>query len=65
VSAELIDSLWVATALLLVLEGVIPFLSPSSFKRTLIQMVNLSDQQLRVIGLVSMILGVILLYLVH
>jgi hypothetical protein len=65
VSAELIDSLWVATALLLVLEGVIPFLSPSSFKRTLIQMVNLSDQQLRVIGLVSMVLGVILLYLVH
>jgi len=65
VSEDFIHSLWLASALLLIIEGVMPFLSPTSFRRTLLQIANLSDQQLRVIGFFSMAVGVILLYWVN
>jgi hypothetical protein len=58
VSAELIHSLWVATALMLVIEGLMPFVNPSVFRRALYQMAEMSDQQLRMIGLFSMLAGV-------
>ncbi len=56
------DSLLVATALVLVLEGIIPFLAPEKFRQLLIQLLQLSDQALRMIGLACMTLGIILLY---
>jgi uncharacterized protein YjeT (DUF2065 family) len=57
--------LWVAMALMLVLEGVWPFLSPDSMRRMLLMMAQQSDRSLRISGLVSMLLGVLLLYLVN
>jgi uncharacterized protein YjeT (DUF2065 family) len=54
-----------AFALYLVLEGILPFLNPQALKRTLIALAQLEDRQLRVFGLVSMIAGLALLYLVH
>lgn len=57
--------LLIAIALLLVIEGVWPFLSPVSFRRALTLVAAEGDGQLRVAGLISMVLGVILLYLVN
>ena len=57
--------LLVALALLLVIEGVWPFLSPGGVRRTLRIMAEQDDRSLRGAGLVSMLLGVVLLYLVN
>lgn len=52
-----------AVALLLVLEGIMPFLSPSSVRRLLERVNEFGDRSLRVAGLASMLAGVVLLYL--
>jgi hypothetical protein len=54
-----------AIALLLVFEGMLPFLSPDGWRQAMIQAGKLSDKTLRIIGLVSMLAGVLILYLVH
>ena len=51
-----------AVALLLVLEGIMPFLSPSSVRRLLARLNEMGDNTLRGAGLASMVAGVILLY---
>jgi uncharacterized protein YjeT (DUF2065 family) len=65
VSDALFHSLWVASALMLVIEGIIPFVNPTAFRRALIKMAGMSDQQLRTIGLFCMIIGVVLLYWIN
>lgn len=57
--------LWVALALVLVLEGILPFLAPQALRRTLLALSELGDAQLRFAGLTSMLAGLVLLYLVH
>lgn len=64
-SVDLVHSLWVATALMLVIEGIMPFINPTVFRRALLQMANMKDQQLRIIGLFSMVFGVVLLYWIN
>ena len=59
------DDLLAALALYLVLEGLIPFFSPGGFRRFVQSMAELSDSTLRVIGLSSMIGGLVMLYLVR
>ena len=59
------SDLLAALALYLVLEGIMPFLSPPSVKRLLQALSNLQDRQLRVFGLTSMSAGLVLLYLVR
>lgn len=59
------NELWVAMALMLVLEGIIPFLSPEALRRMLVTVLQMDDRSLRIAGLVSMLAGVGLLYLVH
>jgi hypothetical protein len=59
------DELWGATALLLVLEGIVPFLTPRGFKQMLESVLRTEDRHLRIAGLVSMVAGVALLYLIH
>ena len=54
-----------ALALVLVLEGIMPFLNPVGLKKTLQMVSEMDDNSLRLIGFSSMVLGVILLYLVH
>jgi uncharacterized protein YjeT (DUF2065 family) len=53
----------VAMALMLVIEGILPFLNPTGIRRALIMMAQMDDRQLRFGGLTSMIIGVVLLYL--
>ena len=59
------NDLLAAVALIFVIEGVIPFLSPATMRRTMQQLTQMSDQVLRTIGLASLVGGVILLYLVR
>lgn len=53
-----------ALALFLVIEGILPFLSPQSMRQYMAQMSKMDDRSLRIAGLVTMIAGVILLYIV-
>jgi uncharacterized protein YjeT (DUF2065 family) len=55
----------VAFALLLVIEGMLPFLSPERFRRLLLLMAAENKRSLRLAGLASMVSGVALLYLVN
>ena len=57
--------LWVAMALLLVVEGILPFANPAGLRRMLAAMTQLSDTQLRFAGVTSMLLGVVLLYILR
>ena len=54
-----------ALALVMVLEGLLPFFSPRGFKNTMQQMVALPDQALRFVGLGLMLVGLAVLYLVR
>lgn len=54
--------LGVALALLLVIEGVLPFLNPAGLRRMLGAISELNDGQLRFAGMTSMLLGLVLLY---
>lgn len=56
------DVLWKALALMLVLEGLLPFLSPGGWRQTFLKLTQLRDGQLRFFGLTSMLLGVISLW---
>lgn len=55
------NSLLIAFALMLVLEGLVPFLSPTSWRETFRRLIQLTDGQIRFIGLTSMLAGIILL----
>lgn len=54
-----------AVALLLVFEGVMPFLSPAQFRKALLAASQMNDSTLRVVGLASMFGGIVLLYVVR
>ena len=59
------DDLLRALALLMVMEGLLPFLSPRRFREGLLRAASVSDRPLRVIGLAAMIGGAVLLHLRH
>lgn len=52
-----------AIGLMLVIEGILPFINPRNFKRTLTAVTQADERVLRIAGLVSMIVGIALLYL--
>lgn len=55
----------VAFALLLVIEGIWPFLDPAGFQRILAMIAAEGERPLRIAGLTSMFAGLGLLYLVN
>ena len=57
--------LLVAFALLFVIEGVWPFLNPEGLRRALLTMAAQDGRTLRIAGFISMLAGVVLLYLVN
>lgn len=63
------DIMWpyvlLAFGLFLVIEGILPFLSPDRYKQFLAKMQELPAHQLRYIGLASMILGVLIVVFVE
>jgi len=59
------QELLIAIALMLVIEGILPFLKPAAMRGLLLTMANMDDRSLRTSGLVSMIIGVVLLYILR
>ena len=57
------EILLAAFALMLVVEGVLPFLSPSSWRNVFERATRMTDGQIRFLGLTSMIAGVVMLLL--
>ena len=62
---ELIQHLLVAFCLMLILEGILPFLYPQRWRKLVVQLAQLSDRHMRLLGLASMLLGLGLLLLVR
>ena len=56
------DGLWTALALVLVIEGLLPFAAPRLWRTTFQRLTQLSDGQLRFIGLVAIAVGLITLF---
>ena len=52
-----------AIALLLVIEGVMPFLNPTGMRRAILMVSQFSDRTLRFAGLTAMVFGCLLLYI--
>lgn len=59
------QDLFAALALVLVLEGMLPFLNPRRHRAIMQTIAQLSDRALRLIGLGSMLVGILMLYLVR
>jgi len=55
------QELFAAIALVLILEGIVPFISPNALRKTYQRLMEMNDQAIRVTGLISMIAGVLLL----
>ena len=63
--SEFFHGLAIGFALMLILEGIIPFLYPQRWRNLVQQLSQINDRALRLIGFVSMMLGVVLLYIVN
>jgi len=57
-------SLLTAFALMLILEGLLPFLAPARWREAFLQIARLADGQIRFVGLTAMAAGVLILTLV-
>jgi len=51
-----------ALALMLIIEGMLPFLAPAFWRETFRRITEMSDGQLRFIGITSMLAGLLLLF---
>lgn len=56
------DTLWMALALVLVFEGLIPFAAPGAWRRMFQQVLQLEDGQIRFFGLCAILVGLGLLF---
>ena len=57
------DVFWLALALVLVIEGLFPFISPGHWKRMFMQIVQLQNGQILFFGLCSILVGLALSWL--
>ncbi|MEO7761324.1 MAG: DUF2065 domain-containing protein [Betaproteobacteria bacterium] len=56
------DVLWSALALVLIIEGVLPFVAPRVWRATFLRLTKLTDGQLRFVGLISLVVGLLALF---
>jgi len=56
------DIILPALALMLVIEGILPFSAPRAWRETFKRLIEMSDGQIRFAGLMSMVIGLVLLY---
>jgi uncharacterized protein YjeT (DUF2065 family) len=59
------ELLFSALALMLIIEGILPFTAPRFWRETFRRITEMNDGQLRFAGLASMVTGVVLLFLVR
>lgn len=55
----------IAACLVLVLEGIMPFVAPQRWRKLIEYVARIDDRNLRIMGLVCMLVGVVLLYLIN
>jgi uncharacterized protein YjeT (DUF2065 family) len=58
------DVLWMALALVLVIEGLLPFFNPAAWRKVFSQVMLMTDGQLRFMGLMCILSGLLLLWCV-
>lgn len=58
-------SLLTAFALMLIIEGILPFVAPAAWRETFLRLATMADGQIRFVGLTSMLAGVVLLFIFH
>ncbi len=58
------ETLLLAIALMLILEGMMPFLSPKTWRETFKKMIEMDDGQIRFVGLTTMLIGLLLLFFI-
>jgi len=54
-----------ALALVFIIEGLLPFASPGRYRQMVAQVVRFDDNTIRGFGLVIIVIGLLLLYLVR
>jgi uncharacterized protein YjeT (DUF2065 family) len=59
------NDLFAALALMLIFEGILPFLNPDRYRKMLEMMEQISNSQLRTMGLIVMVIGAVLLTFVR
>ena len=59
------NDLLAALALVMVIEGILPFLNPAGYKNTMLQLATFPEKSIRMIGLGSMLAGLLFLYWVR
>ncbi len=59
------QELLVAFSLVLIIEGLMPFISPTQWRSAVFTIARSNDRQIRMVGLVSMLIGLALLYWVR
>lgn len=58
------QGLLMAVGLMLVLEGILPFMAPQAWRQTFRRLIDFSDGQLRFMGLISMLIGLIMIIII-
>ena len=58
----MLDYWLLGLAMMLIVEGMIPFVSPGLWRETFRKLLTLKDGQLRFVGMTAMLSGIILLY---
>ena len=58
----MLDYWLLGLAMMLVIEGMLPFVLPGLWRETFSKLVTMTDGQLRFIGITAMLSGIILLY---
>lgn len=58
----MLNYLGLALGLMLVLEGLTPFLFPAAWRETLMRLIRFQDGQIRFLGLTLMLTGLLLIY---
>ncbi len=59
------EGLLVALAIVMILEGALPFVSPRLWRDTFSKLIELSDGQIRFVGLIAIVVGVIALLILR
>jgi uncharacterized protein YjeT (DUF2065 family) len=57
------ETLLAAIALMLVIEGTLPFIAPKVWRDAFVKLTQMNDGQIRFVGLASMVAGLVLLYI--
>ena len=56
---DIANDLWAALALVLVIEGLLPFISPRMYRQSAEQLSSLPDHMIRMIGLAVIVIGLV------